>query len=304
MSVIETKNLYKIYQNQVVLRDLNLDVKKGEIYGFIGKNGAGKTTTINILLSMTKKSGGVIKINGKEIDYSEYQYKKNIGYVPDVPVFPSYMNARDYLRFTCELYEIRKELIEHRINETLQFVNLNSESKRIKTFSRGMKQRLAIAQAIIHKPEIVIMDEPTSALDPMGRIEVMEILKKLKGKATVFYSTHILEDVEKVCDRIGILNNGKLIYQDSIDKIINKLSNNGTYIESNIEPIALQNIFIKDGVTDVTEYKNGVLINDPSMDIQSISKLCEKSNVTIVDIERIKVTLEDYFLEVNNEDIN
>ena len=304
MSVIETKNLYKMYKNQVVLRNLNLDVKKGEIYGFIGKNGAGKTTTINILLSMTKKSGGVIKINGKEIDYSEYKYKKKIGYVPDVPVFPSYMNARDYLRFTCELYGIREEFIEHRINETLQFVNLNSESKRIKTFSRGMKQRLAIAQAIIHNPEIVIMDEPTSALDPMGRIEVMEILKKLKGKATVFYSTHILEDVEKVCDRIGILNNGKLVYQDSIDKIINKLSNNGTYIESTIDPVALQNIFIKEGVSDVTEYKNGVLINDPSMDIQSIYKLCEKSNVRIVDIQRIKVTLEDYFLEVNNEDVN
>ena len=167
-----------------------------------------------------------------------------------------------------------------------------------------MKQRLAIAQAIIHNPEIVIMDEPTSALDPMGRIEVMEILKKLKGKATVFYSTHILEDVEKVCDRIGILNNGKLVYQDSIDKIINKLSNNGTYIESTIDPVALQNIFIKEGVSDVTEYKNGVLINDPSMDIQSIYKLCEKSNVRIVDIQRIKVTLEDYFLEVNNEDVN
>ncbi|MCK5388324.1 MAG: ABC transporter ATP-binding protein, partial [Candidatus Izimaplasma sp.] len=199
MAAIKTVNLTKSYNNQIVLKDLNLTIKKGEVYGFIGKNGAGKTTTINLILSLITKDSGDIFINDSEVKYIDQQYKTKIGYVPDVPVFPGYMRAKDYLKFTSEIFDMKKEEVNQRIEEVLEFVDLPNSKKKISSYSRGMKQRLAIAQALLHDPEILIMDEPTSALDPIGRNDVMNMIYKLKGSKTIFYSTHILDDIERVC---------------------------------------------------------------------------------------------------------
>lgn len=232
---LEISSLNKSFGESHIIKNLNLSIEHGEVYGFIGKNGAGKTTTINLVLSLMHRDNGSIKVYDQDVVFEDQSYKKKIGYVPDVPVFPHYMNAYEYLEFTLDVFN-DAEGVDERINEVLDFVSLDNTNKKISTYSRGMKQRLAIAQALIHGPDLLIMDEPTSALDPQGRKDVMDIMMKLKGKKTIFYSTHILDDVEKVSDRIGILHNGELILEDSIENLHNEFYARRVHIVTKSKP--------------------------------------------------------------------
>jgi len=303
MDAIKTTNLTKSYNNQVVLKDLNLSIKKGEVYGFIGKNGAGKTTTINLMLSLITKDSGEVFINEKEVEYKDQFYKKKIGYVPDVPVFPGYMRAKDYLKFTYEIFDLNPEDEERRIGEVLEFVNLPNSKKRISSFSRGMKQRLAIAQALLHDPEILIMDEPTSALDPIGRNDVMNMIYKLKGSKTIFYSTHILEDVERVCDRIGILDEGVLLFESNIDDIQKQFYSNKIYLETENDPkIVMKKILSNELIKDVKIENNGIICRlNGDIDSNTLIKKLIELDEKIVEYKKVKTSLEDIFIKLTNE---
>ncbi len=305
MIAIETKNLSKAYQQNLVLKDLNIKIKKGEVYGFIGRNGAGKTTTINLILSMIHKTTGEVLINEEVIAFSDYIYKKHIGYVPDVPTFPNYMTAKDYLSYAADMQGIDVSLIPNKIKDVLEFVDLPNSKKSIGAYSRGMKQRLAIAQALIHDPEILIMDEPTSALDPIGRKDVMNIILKLKGKKTIFYSTHILEDVEKVCDRIGLLDQGVLMLEDTIVNIQENFFNNEMFIETEEPKEAviefLQNKAVKNNIRPnhkgiICELKGATPANE-------ILKLLVDNKFNIKEFRKVNATLEDVFIKVTNEKV-
>ncbi len=305
MDVIKVVNLSKQYGLTKAVHELSFSVKKGEVYGFIGKNGAGKTTTINMLLSLTTKNQGQIFIYDKEVFYNDVDYKKFIGYVPDVPAFPGYMTARDFLRYTAEIFEMPNEVIESKIQEILTFVDLKNTKKRISTYSRGMKQRLAIAQGLLHDPEILIMDEPTSALDPIGRKDVMDIIKRLKGKKTIFYSTHILEDVEKVCDRIGLIDNGSLLFEDTIDSIKGTFYDNRYYLETEKNPKELATVLkgsalIKDG-----EYKdNGIVFTLVNGDSNELLKEVMSKGEVVVEFKQETLRLEEIFVRLTNENSN
>ena len=303
MDAIKIVKLTKSYNNVVVLDALNLTIKQGEVYGFIGKNGAGKTTTINLILSLITKDSGDIYINEQLVDYNDRLYKKKIGYVPDVPVFPSYMKARDYLAFTYDFFDLNKKEKVKRISEVLEFVALGDSKKKISAFSRGMKQRLAIAQALLHDPEILIMDEPTSALDPLGRNDVMNMIYKLKGTKTIFYSTHILEDVERVCDRIGILDEGVLLFESKMSDIQEKFYSNKIYIETENNPETVMKKLINHQlVTNLKIEHNGLICeldNKTAANdlIKSLINLDEK----IVEYKKVKTSLEDIFIRLTNE---
>ncbi len=303
MEVIKTTNLTKSYNNVEVLKDLNLSIKQGEVYGFIGKNGAGKTTTINLILSLISKDSGEIFINSEAVVFTDQLYKKKIGYVPDVPVFPGYMRARDYLRYTSDIFDLSKEEVTKRTKEVLEFVDLPNSNKKISSYSRGMKQRLAIAQALFHDPDILIMDEPTSALDPIGRNDVMNIIYKLKGNKTIFYSTHILDDVERVCDRIGILNEGVLIYESNIDDILDNFYSDKIYIETQNEAkLVMKKIVSNNLIKDVTISNNGIICKlngdiDSNTLLNKLIQLDEK----IVEYKKVKTSLEDIFIRLTNE---
>jgi ABC-2 type transport system ATP-binding protein len=298
MSALTIVDLNKSFKDVRVIKDLNLNIQEGEVYGFIGKNGAGKTTTINLILSLIHKDTGNISLFGNEVFFTEQGYKKEIGYVPDVPVFPSHMNAYDYLLFTLDIFNNIDDS-DSRIKEMLKFVSLENNNKRISSYSRGMKQRLAIAQALIHNPSILIMDEPTSALDPQGRKDVIDIMMKLKGQKTIFYSTHILDDVERVCDRIGILHNGNIILEDTIENLKHEFYARSVHIESKSSPdVLLEKIKQTNTVKKLRKENNGVTIQfkDETRSNELLKELI-KMKEEIVSYKQVVPTIEEIFLK-------
>ena len=210
--MIKVKNLTKIYGRTKIVNDLNLEIKKGSMFGFLGPNGAGKTTAIKILIGLNKPDKGEVTIENKSMDRS--RNRENIGFMPEDPYFYDHLTAGEFLDFMKNLFQNKKE----NPDTILALVGLKKDkNKKIEHFSKGMKQRLGLAQAMINDPEYLFLDEPLDGLDPIGRREFKEILLNLKklGK-TVFFNSHILSDVEEICDQIGIIDKGKLIYSGSV----------------------------------------------------------------------------------------
>jgi len=210
MKVLEIEGLTKKFGTQNVIDDICFSVEEGRIFGFLGQNGAGKTTTMRMILGLLKADDGLIQVCGEKVVYGQSKTNRYVGYLPDVPEFYNYMKPIEYMRLCGEISGMSKAYTQERSRDLLELVGLDSVNRRIGGFSRGMKQRLGIAQALINEPKLLICDEPTSALDPVGRKEILDILKSLKGKTTVLFSTHILSDVERICDEIAVLHKGKL----------------------------------------------------------------------------------------------
>jgi ABC-2 type transport system ATP-binding protein len=210
MDALTIKGLSKGFGKEKVIDGLSLSVPDGSIFGFIGKNGAGKTTTMKMVLGLLPADDGEITVCGERVSFGQTKTNRHIGYLPDVPEFYGYMRPKEYLRLCGEVTGMDGAMIKTRTGELLSLVGLADANKKIGSFSRGMKQRLGIAQALLNEPRLLICDEPTSALDPIGRKEILDILRQVKGKTTVIFSTHILSDVERICDRIAVLDKGKL----------------------------------------------------------------------------------------------
>jgi ABC-2 type transport system ATP-binding protein len=220
--VIETHNLSKAYKGVQALQDLNLTVKEHSIFGFLGPNGAGKSTTIKILLGLIQPSGGQATIFGQDIQHGSVAIRKRTGYLAQEPHYYEHMTARQIIGYTARFfYRGPKDLLEARVQETLELVGLEDKADRpVRGFSGGELQRLGIAQAQVNYPDLLILDEPAASLDPMGRHDVLEVMEKLRKYTTIFYSTHILDDVQRVSDTVAILNRGKLIAEAPIDELL------------------------------------------------------------------------------------
>jgi ABC-2 type transport system ATP-binding protein len=220
--VIDTKGLSKTYDGVAALDSLNLQVPKNSIFGFLGPNGAGKTTAIKLLLGLTRAMSGGGAIFGQDIVKDSVDIRKRIGYLAQDPRFYEHMTARETLRFKAHFYyRGPASEIETRIAETLELVGLAGKADRsIKGFSGGERQRLGIAQAQINYPDLLILDEPAAALDPMGRRDVLEVMERLQKYSTIFYSTHILDDVQRVSDAVAILNHGELVALAPIEELL------------------------------------------------------------------------------------
>ena len=211
--MIKIEQLHKTYKYHQVLKGLNMNVKKGEVYGFIGENGAGKSTTMNIICNIIPKDSGVITLNdGNPV---------KVGYLPENPMLFNYMTANEYLSYIAACCKYKGD-VKERNKELLELVNLTGAADRkIKGYSRGMNQRLGIASILYNEPDIIILDEPTSALDPQGRMDVINLLKILKEQnKTVILSTHILSDVERIADTVGILVGGQIVLEKSLSELI------------------------------------------------------------------------------------
>lgn len=210
MNILTIQNLSKSFGKQKIIDNLNMSVPEGSVFGFIGQNGAGKTTTMKMVLGLLEADNGEIHVCNEPVCFGQTKTNQYIGYLPDVPEFYNYMTPLQYLKLCGEVIGISKAEIEQRGQGLLSLVGLNGVTKQIGGFSRGMKQRFGIAQALLTQPKLLICDEPTSALDPVGRKEILDILRKISATTTVLFSTHILSDVERICDHVAFLNEGKL----------------------------------------------------------------------------------------------
>lgn len=219
--MLDIKNLSKNFGNLKAVDDLTLKIRKGELFGFLGPNGAGKTTTIKILTGLLSPTNGQINFDGIDIIKEPVKSKFKIGYIPDQPFLYDKLTGREFLQFCGGLYNITSKKLEEKIDEVIQLLQLGEWiNKKTEDYSQGMKQRVAIASAFLHDPEIIIIDEPMVGLDPQTAKLVKKILKEIadSGK-TVFMSTHSLNVVEEICTRVGIINYGKLIFDSNIDSL-------------------------------------------------------------------------------------
>lgn len=296
MDVLTIQNLKKNFGSKEVLCGLNMSVPEHSIFGFIGKNGAGKTTTMKAILGLLKADSGEIYIMGEKVNFGQTNTNRHIGYLPDVPEFYSYMTPLEYLTLCGEVCGMVKTDIVTRSKELLELVGLGHENRRIKGFSRGMKQRLGIAQALLNRPKLLICDEPTSALDPAGRKEILDILLAAKEQTTVLFSTHILSDVERICTEVAFLHDGKIAMQGTIAELRNKRVSDGFIIEIEQKEVAdvLINVF---GDFQYTE-KNSLVFHGSEDRFFDIMKYIAENRIPIQRIERIEPTLESLFLEV------
>ena len=232
MNVLELTSLEKRFGGRTVLSNLSLTVPEGSIFGFIGENGAGKTTTMKIITGLLASDGGEVRICGEKAIYGQTRTNRFVGYLPDVPEFYGYLTPREYLSLVGGLAGVEAHASRPRAEELLLLVGLSADAnRRISGFSRGMKQRLGIAQALVHRPKLLICDEPTSALDPAGRKDIIDILRAIRSETTVLFSTHILPDIERVCDQIGLLHNGKLALCGRLEEIRAMHAKSGFVVE-------------------------------------------------------------------------
>ncbi|MCX6364029.1 MAG: ATP-binding cassette domain-containing protein [Actinobacteria bacterium] len=216
---VELIGVRKVFRTAAALDGLSLSVPEGSVFGFLGPNGAGKTTTLRILAGLARPTSGEARVLGHDVAGAGGDVRAVVGFLPDVPAFYKWMTAPQYLRFAGNLFGLRGEALEARVAALLDLAGLAGVDTRIGGFSRGMKQRLGVAQALVNAPRLLLLDEPTSALDPIGRREVLDMIAALRGRTTVFFSTHILADVERVCDTVAIIDNGRVVAHAPIDEL-------------------------------------------------------------------------------------
>jgi ABC-2 type transport system ATP-binding protein len=232
-AIVELKNLRVEYHapsasdgKKVAVKNLNLQVRAGEVFGFLGPNGAGKTTTMNVLLGFVNATAGEAFLFG--VNVREPIARQRIGYLPELTYYYKFLTAEEILRFYARIFRIERAVAEQRIDKLLKLVELEHARKRpLKTYSKGMQQRVGLAQALINDPDLLILDEPTSGLDPLGRMKVREIIQRLKNEGkTVFFSSHELGEVETICDRVAIINEGELKVEGSVTELLAKHQTN------------------------------------------------------------------------------
>lgn len=296
MNVLEIKALSKRFGDKTVLEGLDLVVPEHSIFGFVGRNGAGKTTTFKSVIGLIKPDGGEIRVQGEKVTYGETSTNRSIGYLPDVPEFYSFMTAREYLHLCGEISGLDKADAEERTEKLLELVGLFEEKHRIGGFSRGMKQRLGIAQALLGKPRLLICDEPTAALDPVGRKEILDILQSAVSETTVLFSTHILSDVERICTDVAFLHDGKIVLQGKMDEIKNIDSKRKFVVEALTKTDAekLASAYKEGTLTG----KNTVTFSESDVEMRGVLRFIADNSVNIEKIERKESDLEALFLEV------
>ncbi|EDS71551.1 ABC transporter, ATP-binding protein [Anaerofustis stercorihominis DSM 17244] len=303
MDSLIIENLSKSFGSNRIIDSISFSVPQGSIFGFLGENGAGKTTTMKMILGLLKKDDGIIKVCGEEVYYGETKTNRFIGYLPDVPAFYGYMKPIEYLKLCGEITGMDGKILKRRIEELLNLVGLENNNKKIGGFSRGMKQRLGIAQSLLNEPKLLICDEPTSALDPVGRKEILDILLKIKGKSTVIFSTHILSDVEKICDSIAILHKGNIALSGEVEKLKQGKRKDVLSIEFT-EQTDLNKFMMFEKILDYKEHINvegkNVLISSNNIGKVQRYVLFElgKENILPAKIEILEPTLENLFMEV------
>ena len=296
MNVLEIKDLKKSFGEKEVLKGIDLAVPEHSIFGFIGKNGSGKTTTMKAVLGLLSTDGGEISVCGEKVKFGETRTNRHIGYLPDVPEFYGHMTAREYMYLCGECLGLRRDDIKERTERLLSLVGLSEEKHRVGGFSRGMKQRLGIAQALIARPALLICDEPTSALDPIGRKEILDILLSVRSETTVLFSTHILSDVERICTDVAFLSDGVIAMRGAVSELKEIKRSERLRIEAESTESANAILKLVSDSEKTAEYE--ITVKGDESKLLEVMSVLAKNKLPIKKIERIEPTLEDIFMEV------
>jgi len=311
ISLLKVINLHKSFGNVKALKGISFEVKPATVHGFLGPNGAGKTTTMKILSGLISFDEGTILFENFNYKTSKSEIVRQIGYLPQNPAFYGYLTPVEYLSLIGQICNFESRTIKKRTEEVLEIVKLSNVSKRkISTFSGGMLQRLGIAVAIFNKPKLLLLDEPTASLDPEGRAEVLEHIKSLKEEGiTVFFSTHILSDVERICDHVSILHEGKVIVSDSLENLQKRYIRPVFCVEFESIPDKLEeklSQFPYIRKIDIDNYeKVSIYVNNVEIAKRELIKVLAQIDKPILSFYLKKPSLEDIFIRVvdKNDDI-
>ncbi|MDP4761413.1 MAG: gliding motility-associated ABC transporter ATP-binding subunit GldA [Crocinitomicaceae bacterium] len=295
---IEVKNLFKYYGEQAAVRDVSFSVNKGEIVAFLGPNGAGKSTTMKIMTGYIPASDGEVFIGGIKVDVDELKTRQMIGYLPENNPLYVDMYVREYLEFVGRIYKVKN--LKSRVAEMVHAVGLDVEqNKKIGALSKGYRQRVGLAQAIIHDPEVLILDEPTTGLDPNQLVEIRELIRQIGKQKTVLLSTHIMQEVEAICDRVIILSKGQIVADDKAKTLQQELAHQTVYVEFDAKVTKAQLTKIVN-VSKVEALNNGWLIESRSTDDlrKSVSQHAQAQNWLILTLNIEQKSLEEVFKEL------
>ncbi|MGI6118373.1 MAG: ABC transporter ATP-binding protein [Bilifractor sp.] len=298
--IMETIGLRKSYKGNVVVNDVNIHIPKGSVYGFVGPNGAGKSTVMKMILDLIQPDAGEVHLFGEKVTDHSYEIFKKVGSIIENPYFYDKLTARQNLELHCEYMGFPNT---ERIDEVLRMVDLrNIEGKKIRNYSLGMKQRLAIARAILARPEFLILDEPTNTLDPEGIRDMRNLFRQLNQEygTTIFISSHILSEVDLIADRIGIIKHGKLLTELSIEEIH---KHQAAYLFLQVDDTAHAAALLEQrGITNFSvSDKENIQIYDTELSGKVVSKYLIENGVGLESIGRKQDTLEDYFFELTQE---
>lgn len=310
--MIEVKNLVKKYGNHTAVDHLNFTIEEGHVYGFLGPNGAGKSTTMNIMTGYLGATEGEVLINGHDILKEPEEAKRQIGYLPELPPLYMEMTVREYLEFVAELKGIAKNKREESINEVEKMVKIwEVENRLIRNLSKGYRQRVGLAQAVLGFPEIIILDEPSVGLDPKQIIEIRELIRQLAKKHTVILSSHILAEVREVCDYILIISKGKLVASDTPENLERNLGDSDLIeIETKASPDEVRRILeTVDGIRSIStkHLENGItwaqVQEKKNADIrEKVFQAFAQNHQPLLKLNPLQVSLEDVFMELTQSD--
>jgi len=306
MSAIQAQELRKAFGPFVALDGLSLTVEPGAVFGFLGPNGAGKTTTIRILAGLARADAGQVSVAGVDLRADGHLLSRRVGYLPEEPAFYPWMSAVEFLDYVGRLYGQTPAERKARTTELLELTGLTEARKRrVGGYSRGMRQRLGLAQALYHRPEVLLLDEPVSALDPAGRKDVLGLIEGLRGNCTVFMSTHILADVERICDSVAVIDHGRLLAEGRRDELIERYAAPALRVEAAVSAaeafaawaaglsalpwVSAVNL---DGLTATVQ------VTDLPLAQRELLRLAVAADLTLERYELVKPTLEDVFLRI------
>ncbi len=303
--MIEVQNLSKSYGGTVAIQSLNFQVNKGEVVGFLGPNGAGKSTTMKIITGFMAPTSGVAKVSGFDVFENPIEVKKRIGYLPETPPVYMDMKVRDYLRYVAELKGVEKAKLGKNVAHVIEKTQLGSVEKRlIHNLSKGFRQRVGIAQALVSDPEVLILDEPTVGLDPKQVAEIRDLIKELRGHHTIILSTHILPEVQATCERIIIINKGQIVAQESLSNL-SRLQTGSRKVNLKLKRPGAEIARDLSGIQGVLKVQAGGSQQDWILDTQENDDMVEKiasqviqKGYGLLEITSAKADLEDIFLKL------
>lgn len=305
---IRVKSLTKVYGKQKAVDNITFSVKEGEILGFLGPNGAGKSTTMKIATGYLPPDAGVVEVCGFDVVEQSMEVKKNIGYLPEHnPLYPE-MYVREYLHFIGKIHKLNKKQRNLRVNEMIDLCGLTVEQhKKIEALSKGYRQRVGLAQALIHDPKVLILDEPTSGLDPNQIKEIRELIKNISRHKTVIFSTHIMQEVQALCDRVVVINKGKIVADDAIGQLKSAQTKVRVITAEFAEPVDINQLKALEGVLDVegAAEKKFLIKTTIENDVRPvIFQYASANGLTLLGLQQEEVTMENIFHELTKKEKN